>query len=173
MVLLSAEQGCTGATIAAIVREREATVLRWLTRYPAEGLDGLHDAPRPGRPADATETYRAELVAAVRQRPRSLGLPCSWWTLQCWFADLAEHTRIRGSDAPAVAQPEGHAVAARASRRHPGGAVGLPRRVAQGRARRLRPRASGLGTRLIQHRRPCGIILGVVLSRASLEVAKT
>jgi transposase len=98
MVLLSAEQALTVAKIAAIVRESEATVLRWLKRYRAEGLDGRHDAPRPGRPADVTETYRAELVAAVRRRPRSLGLPFSLWTLQRLGDYLAGRTGIRGSD---------------------------------------------------------------------------
>jgi transposase len=59
MVLLAAEQGLKGPQMAAIVRESEATVLRWLTRYWAEGLEGLHVAPRPGRPARVTEAYRA------------------------------------------------------------------------------------------------------------------
>jgi hypothetical protein len=40
MVLLSAEPERTVAQIAAIVREREATGLRWLTRDRAEGLEG-------------------------------------------------------------------------------------------------------------------------------------
>jgi len=98
MVLLSAEQGLTVAKIAAIVRESEATVLRWLKRYLAEGLEGLHDAPRPGRPSEVTEAYRAALLAAVRRRPRSLGLPFSLWTLQRLVDYLAEHTSIRVSD---------------------------------------------------------------------------
>ena len=77
MVLLSAEQGFKVPQIAAMVREREATVLRWLTRYRAEGLEGLQDAPRPGRPAEVTVVYRAAWLAAGRRRPRSVGLPCS------------------------------------------------------------------------------------------------
>jgi transposase len=64
--------------IARLVREREATVRRWLTRYRAEGLEGLQDAPRPGRPSPMTEAYKAALLAAVRCRPRSLRLPFSW-----------------------------------------------------------------------------------------------
>lgn len=77
MVLLSAEQGLQVPQIAVIVRESEATVLRWLKRYRAEGLEGLQDAPRPGRPAEVTAVYRAKLLAAVRRRPRSLGLSFS------------------------------------------------------------------------------------------------
>jgi hypothetical protein len=34
-----------------------------------------HDAPRPGHPSPMTEAYKAELLAAVRRRPRSSGLP--------------------------------------------------------------------------------------------------
>jgi transposase len=98
MILLAAEQGLKVPQIAAIVRKSEATVLRWLKRYLAEGLGGLHDAPRPGRPSEMTEAYRAALLAAVRRWPRSLGLPFSLWTLQRLVDYLAEHTSIRVSD---------------------------------------------------------------------------
>jgi transposase len=98
MILLAAEQGLTVPQIAPIVRESEATVLRWLKRYRAEGIEGLQDAPRPGRPSPMTEAYKAELLAAVRCRPRSLGLPFSLWTLQRLVDDLAEQTGIRVSD---------------------------------------------------------------------------
>ena len=54
IVLLSVEQGRKVPQMAAIVRESDATVLRWLTRYLAEGLEGRQDAPRPGRPAEIT-----------------------------------------------------------------------------------------------------------------------
>ena len=40
MILRAAAQGLKVAPIARIVREREATVLRWLQRYRAEGLEG-------------------------------------------------------------------------------------------------------------------------------------
>jgi transposase len=98
MILLAGEQGLKVPQIALIVRESEATVLRWLKRYLAEGIEGLQDAPRPGRPAQLTEAYKAELLAAVRRRPRSLGLPFSLWTLQRLADYLAERTGIRVSD---------------------------------------------------------------------------
>jgi transposase len=98
MVLLSAAQGRTGAKIAALGRERAATVRRWLKRDLAEGLDGLHEAPRPGRPSEVTAADRAARLAAVRRRPRSLGLPCSRGTRHRLVDDLAEHTSLRVSD---------------------------------------------------------------------------
>jgi transposase len=98
MVFLAAEQRLKVPQIAAIVRESEATVLRWLKRYRAEGMHGLQDAPRPGRPPEITAAYRAELLASVRRRPRSLHLPFSLWTLQRLADYLAERTGLRVSD---------------------------------------------------------------------------
>lgn len=98
MLLLAAEQGLKVPQIARIVRESEATVLRWLKRYLAEGLEGLPDAPRAGRPSELTGASRAALLAAVRRRPRSLGLPFSLWTLPRLVDYLAERTSIRVSD---------------------------------------------------------------------------
>jgi transposase len=60
------------AQIAAVVRERERTVRRWLVRYQAEGMAGLADAPRSGAPPKVTTAYRGELLAVVRRRPRKV-----------------------------------------------------------------------------------------------------
>lgn len=95
MVLLSAERGLKVVEIAAIVRESDDTVIRWLKRYQAEGVNGLNDAPQPGRPTKISQAYRTELLAAVRRRPRSLDLPFSLWTLQRLVDYLAERTGVR------------------------------------------------------------------------------
>src|SRR5215203_4968320 len=79
MILLAAERGLVAAEIAAIVRQDEETVRRWLARYLAEGVEGLSDAPRPGAPPKATLAYRERLLGIARCRPRALGLPFSLW----------------------------------------------------------------------------------------------
>jgi transposase len=95
MVLLAAERGMVAAQIAAVVREHEETVRRWLVRYQAEGVDGLADAPRSGAPPKVTSAYREQLLAVVRRRPRGLGLPFSLWTGPRLADYLAEHTGLR------------------------------------------------------------------------------
>ena len=97
MVLLAGEQRLTAPAIARIVREHEQTVRTWLKRWLAEGIEGLKDRPMPGGPAKLTAAYREQLLAAVRQRPRSLGQPYSLWTLQRLADYLAEVTGIRVS----------------------------------------------------------------------------
>ncbi len=97
MVLLATEQRLAAPAIAAIVREHEETVRRWLKRWVAEGTEGLKDRPMPTRTAKATAAYKEQLLAVVRQRPRSLGQPYSLWTLQRLADYLAELTGIRVS----------------------------------------------------------------------------
>ncbi len=95
MVLLAAEEGMTAPAIARIVRESDQTVRNWLKRYQAEGIEGLADAPIPGAPRKVAPEYVRRLVEVVRQRPRSLGLPFSLWTLARLADYLAEETGIR------------------------------------------------------------------------------
>jgi transposase len=95
IVLLAAEQRLVAAEIGSIVRLNEHTVRRWLKRYTIEGLNGLLDVPRPGRPPKVTPAYQQRLLQLVRQRPRALGQPFSLWTTQRLAEVLAEETGIR------------------------------------------------------------------------------
>jgi transposase len=97
MVLLSVEKKLTADEIAEIVRESSVTVLRWLHRYIAEGIQGLLDAPRSGRSSILTNEFRKRLLEVVRRRPRSLELEYSMWTLQRLADFMAEDTGVRVS----------------------------------------------------------------------------
>jgi len=97
MVLLSAEKQLKVDEIADIVRESSVTVLRWLHRYLAEGVQGLLDAPRAGRSSILTDEFRKRLLEVVRRRPRSLELEFSMWTLQRLADFMAEDTGSRVS----------------------------------------------------------------------------
>jgi transposase len=100
MVLLAAEKRLVACEIAAIVRESDETVRRWLHRYEAEGVRGLADAPRSGRPPMVTAAYRERLLDLVRRRPRALDLPFSIWTAARLADHLAEETGQRMSVPP-------------------------------------------------------------------------
>jgi transposase len=66
MMLLAAEKGMTAPAIAAIVRDDEQTVRRWMKRYIAEGIEGLKDAPKSGNPGKVSAVYEEQLLSAVR-----------------------------------------------------------------------------------------------------------
>lgn len=93
MILLSNE-GLTPPQIAERVRFSRRTVTRFIQRYEAEGIKGLPDKPKPGRPRRVTDEYLQKLEAAVEQNPRDLGQPFSSWTTEHLASYLSEQTGI-------------------------------------------------------------------------------
>jgi transposase len=99
MVLLAVEQHLSVAEIAVIVRSDGATVRRWLTRWMAEGMDGLSKRRGVGAGAVAklTQDYEKQLLSSVRLRPRALGQEFSLWTLRRLAAYMEQQTGIQVS----------------------------------------------------------------------------
>lgn len=61
-----------GQRVEAIANELQCsaqTVRRRLHRFNSEGIEGLGDRPRSGRPRRLTETERSKLIALVRKAP--------------------------------------------------------------------------------------------------------
>lgn len=55
---------------------------KWVQRFNEEGLAGLEDRPRSGRPRTHSEATRSKLVALALTKPSSAGLPFALWTLE-------------------------------------------------------------------------------------------
>ena len=86
-----------GQRVPALARHLgvcEATVRLWLKRFNAEGLDGLRDAGRTGRPPTYTAAEVGAVVAASLTDPADLGLPFASWTLDRLAAYLDEERGI-------------------------------------------------------------------------------
>jgi transposase len=80
--------------IAAWRGRSPKTVRRWLERFTVEGIAGLADAPRSGRPAKADQTYLAVLEQTVETPPRTLGLAFDVWTSARLSTYLAQVTGV-------------------------------------------------------------------------------
>lgn len=70
-IVLLAADGVANTRIAELVDSTVTTVLSWRSRYQSKGLDGLVDAPRPGRPR--TLDHR-QIVAETLKPPKKLGV---------------------------------------------------------------------------------------------------
>lgn len=66
-IVLLCAQGMAPTAVARQLDCSRQTVATWLGRYRAEGIDGLRDAPRPGRPARLNP---AAVVVRTLQAPR-------------------------------------------------------------------------------------------------------
>jgi transposase len=87
-------QGQRVAAIQAALGIADGTVRLWIVRFNAEGLDGLRDRRRGGRPATYTAEQVGEVVATSLTAPRELGLPFASWTLDRLAAHLNEDRGI-------------------------------------------------------------------------------
>ena len=93
-MILWSNEGLSPPKIAQRVRFSRCTVVRYIKRYEAAGIDGLFTKPRPGRPRRVTAEYEARLLETVEKSPRSLGLTFSNWTTANLADYMAQHTDI-------------------------------------------------------------------------------
>jgi transposase len=87
-------EGWWVSDIARIVRVTPQVVRKWIKRFNAEGLNGLKDQPRSGRPATYTAEQIGAVVTAAPTKPETLGLPFASWTLDRLAAYLGEERGI-------------------------------------------------------------------------------
>jgi transposase len=97
-MILLAFDGMSAPKIAKIVDLDPESVRHYMKRYRDEGIQGLSDRPRSGRPRIATPAYVDLARATLRHRPRALGLHFSVWSLERLIAYLREKTNITVSD---------------------------------------------------------------------------
>ena len=93
-ILLAAAEGQRPTAIAGRVDVSRETVYTWIHRFNEQGLAGLDDRPRSGRPHTYTAEQRAEVLAAALTDPKGLGLPFGCWTLDRLRAYLNEQKGI-------------------------------------------------------------------------------
>src|SRR5512135_1218199 len=93
-ILLAIAEGRRPSHVAKDLGISRPTVYTWIHRFHAQGLHGLEDQPRAGRPPTYTAEQRAEVIAVALTDPRSLGLPFGCWTLDRLEAYLNEQKGI-------------------------------------------------------------------------------
>jgi transposase len=71
---------------------------KWVRRFNAQGIAGLEDEARSGRPPTHTEAVRSQLIACACQKPESLGLPFKVWTLERLQREFKQRSGIHLSD---------------------------------------------------------------------------
>lgn len=77
-VLLVA-QGLTCPRVAQLLGDSHHTVVNWVRRFETEGLAGLADGQRPGRPSRLSDTQLAQVETALRASPEQFGLTTQMW----------------------------------------------------------------------------------------------
>jgi transposase len=79
LALANALEGTPREEAARLAGMTGQTLGDWVHRYNAEGVEGLRDRPRPGRPCALDEGRRAALKALVLKGPRLERDGCVAW----------------------------------------------------------------------------------------------
>lgn len=96
--------GLTAPAAAGRLGVSEKCVRLWMKRFNQDGLDGLEDAPRSGRPRAYPEDARSQVIAKARSRPpvatitttsgeqeaKAAAAPTCHWTLDRLQAELTK-----------------------------------------------------------------------------------
>ncbi len=77
--VLMVAQGMSCRSAAALLGDSPRTVAYWVNRFETEGLSGLADADRPGRPRRLDEQQLQQIQQALRSSPSEFGLSANLW----------------------------------------------------------------------------------------------
>jgi transposase len=80
--------------VAQVVLVTSNTIYAWHKRWREQGVIGLRDGQRTGRPTKADTAYLQELERVLDLDPRTRGLPFTIWTLNRLRLYLSEQTGI-------------------------------------------------------------------------------
>jgi len=88
-VILLSDQGLTIGRLARIFGVTKRTIRNWLNAYEAEGVEGLREAPRSGRPRSTMPEQDKRIAQVVEKGPAVLGCLMAVWTVVSLCAHLA------------------------------------------------------------------------------------
>jgi transposase len=91
-IVLAAADGTGNAAIAGHLGVHVDTVRKWRRRYCEQGIEGLADAPRSGRPRVFPATVVAQVKALACEMPATSGMPLARWSCP----ELARHAVASG-----------------------------------------------------------------------------
>jgi transposase len=81
--------------VAQLMSVSQPTVYDWHHRWQENGLEGLANRPKSGRPRKSDEAYVAQLEQVVEQDPQELGYNFTIWTMERLRLHLEKETGVR------------------------------------------------------------------------------
>jgi transposase len=93
-VLLVA-QGMTCPEVATLLGDAPRTVQYWVKRFEQDGLAGLAEKERPGRPASLTPEQVDAIGQVLRQVPRTFDLGVNLWDGKTLSAFVKKRYRVQ------------------------------------------------------------------------------
>lgn len=94
MALKLLHLGHPAREVAEIIAVDLVSIYNWHKRWKAEGVAGLKNRPRSGRPSNADQAYVKVLERVIEQDPAELGYGFTFWTAGRLLTHLEKETGI-------------------------------------------------------------------------------
>lgn len=92
--LLLVAQGMSARQVAQLLGDSPRTVQYWVRSFEEDGLAGLAEGTRPGRPTRLSQNQIRVIEAALRRRPDEVGLVGGLWDGKTLSAFIEERFRV-------------------------------------------------------------------------------
>jgi len=86
LAILSLDNGVKRIDIIRILQVSLEVIRQWVIRYLTQGLHGLTNGKKPGRPGNLTKSQRKELSKLIGDGPEACGFPGG-----CWRSPMIQH----------------------------------------------------------------------------------
>jgi len=84
--------------IAEMQAVSKPTVYAWFKRWQENGIEGLANKPKSGRPLKADDEYSMKFLEVIEKEPSELGYDFTLWTIDRLRAHLEKETGISLSE---------------------------------------------------------------------------
>lgn len=98
MLIRLLHMGYKAEEIAKMQAVSKQTVYGWFNRWREEGIEGLANKPKSGRPLKADEEYSQKLLEVIEKEPSEVGYDFTIWTIDRLRAHLEKETGISLSE---------------------------------------------------------------------------
>lgn len=92
--LLLVAQGMTCPAVANLLGDSVRTVQYWVKRFDKDGLGGLSEGERPGRPRSLNDRQMKGIGKVLRQHPRDVGMGGNIWDGKMLSAHIRKSCRV-------------------------------------------------------------------------------
>jgi transposase len=88
--VLMLSKGMTCPSVAEILDDSERTIRYWVKRFNEEGIAGLVEVERPGRPSRISDKQMQRIDQALREPPEKVGMIGNVWDGKMLSAFIAK-----------------------------------------------------------------------------------
>ena len=94
-IILLLDEGYKHPQVARLLSIKVSQVYWWHKRWREEGLSGLSDRPRSGRPLSGGEAYEKKLEQLLESAPKAYGYASTVWDSKQLMAHLEKETGVK------------------------------------------------------------------------------